>query len=77
MSAEKNNEGLPDTHKEIIHHHEDLDAEALKTSLAIGAGQPWRPASADEKAASRKLNRKLDLMVVHSPLQLLISRGLD
>lgn len=68
MSAQKNGEGLPDAHKETIHHHEELDGEALKASLATGTGQAWRPASGEEKAASRKLNRKLDLMVTHSSL---------
>ena len=67
MSVEKNGEVLSDIPKETIHHHEDVDEErTLKPSLAIGTGQAWRPASAGEKAASRKLNRKLDIMVMHS-----------
>lgn len=62
MSVEKNGEVLSDIPKETIHHHEDVDEErTLKTALAIGTGQAWRPASAGEKAASRKLNRKLTL----------------
>ena len=48
---------------ELGHHHEELHEHALKTSLATSTPQAWHPVSAEEKAASRKLNRKLDLMV--------------
>lgn len=70
MSVQEKGKCLPDTYKETIHHHEELDEEALKTSLATGIGQAWRPASGEEKAASRKLNRKLDLMVMHASLHI-------
>ncbi|KAI4727242.1 hypothetical protein E4T49_05018 [Aureobasidium sp. EXF-10728] len=64
MSVEKNGESPPDIHREIIDRDGDFDEETLKASLTTGTGQAWQPTSAEEKAASRKLNRKLDLMIL-------------
>lgn len=48
---------------ELTSHQEDYPDEALKEPLPTGSPQAWRPVSTEEKKASRKLNRKLDLMV--------------